>query len=97
MPVERGHVLAADSGIGGFATAIGRRRPCRLVAVLEAASDGGHRGACLGVQSSAVMALRALGIADADQETRDEGNGWKRAAWARARLGEVEQVRGIQY
>jgi hypothetical protein len=41
MPVERGHVLVADGGVGGLATAAGLRHLTQRVTVFQATSGGG--------------------------------------------------------
>lgn len=60
-----GDVLVAGAGVGGLATAIGMAGLGHRVTVLEQRTGEEHpSGACLGVQSNAAMALRALGVAD---------------------------------
>jgi 2-polyprenyl-6-methoxyphenol hydroxylase-like FAD-dependent oxidoreductase len=58
-----GDVIVVGAGVGGLATAIGLTGLGHRVTVLERQTTREQpSGACLGVQSNAVVALRALGV-----------------------------------
>lgn len=83
---ERLHVLIAGAGVGGLAAACGLAARGHRVTVLERAAALTRVGGHLGVQSNAVLALRALGAADRVERGGIPVERFEIASWSGRRL-----------